>query len=626
MQTNLIGKIILGYKVEENLGSGTFGTVYKVKKMNVSGQYIRALKHITIPTEEQYNFVLKSMGGDSSKADGYFLQMLNSIISEIQILTDLSESGVQNIVRYYENNVQVTESPRKYDIYILMEYLIPLEGFVQSSRFYVRDVVKMGLDILHGLEVCHNNDVIHSGIKENNIFVSDKGEYKIGNFDTSKVLEISSKIESLKGTTNFLAPEVYLRKESHTKPADLYSLGIVMYHLLNYRSPLFLPHFPEQCFSQDEGRTFEKRKSDKTPGMPLLGGEQIGHVIVKAISNSTERFLTVSEFISALEQAVENTPADILDMQVNVIVDRDSANISAAKEYGATENASLTSSDECASDDGSYSLNRHLFESIGEYSSEISVINYITKNSQSQNGVNQPPNTSGRIDDLIPPSENESDEPVAIDKKMMKRFVFALPVIIFLVGVIVYFIDVPKVDGQVVSLIDWLFTDPQNIISALRDPGIVMPQINDIVSLRVFWRVWVSGLIVSLFFVGRQLQANPEPTASNAILNKKEPYLMMLDASCTLNQLKLYKNSKQLDAVVYAVKVLAEKLSVESDFGYGSNDVISCENSIAKQIQFLTETVSCIENGDLDINLDAVNMAVMNINYLLYRRTELKKR
>ena len=57
-QTNLLGKNILGYTVSEKLGSSAFGTVYRVVKSNAAGQYVRALKHITIPTEKQYNSCL----------------------------------------------------------------------------------------------------------------------------------------------------------------------------------------------------------------------------------------------------------------------------------------------------------------------------------------------------------------------------------------------------------------------------------------------------------------------------------------------------------------------------------------------------------------------------------------
>ena len=100
-------------------------------------------------------------------------------------------------------------------------------------------------------------------------------------------------------------------------------------------------------------------------------------------------------------------------------------------------------------------------------------------------------------------------------------------------------------------------------------------------------------------------------------------YVYVTDA---LKQLKARRNSKQLDSLIYSVKKLEEKLSVESDFGYGKSSVINCENNIARQIQFLLDTAPCIENGDFEENLKAMNTAVMNINSLLRRRIELKKK
>lgn len=67
-------------------------------------------------------------------------------------------------------------------------------------------------------------------------------------------------------------------------------------------------------------------------------------------------------------------------------------------------------------------------------------------------------------------------------------------------------------------------------------------------------------------------------------------------------------------------------MSVESDFGYGKSSVINCENNITRQIQFLLDTAPCVENGDFEENLKAMDMAVMNINSLLRRRTELKNK
>lgn len=634
-QTNLIGKNILGYTVSEKLGSGAFGTVHKVIKTNAAGQYVRALKHITIPTEKQYNSVLNSMGGDASKADSYFSQMLNNIVSEIRILNDLSEKGVQHIVRYYENDIVVANTPRRYDIFILMEYLTPLEDCIHSQDFLVRDVVRLGLDVLYGLQSCHNNGVIHRDIKDDNIFVSENGEYKIGDFGVSKVLKDSSKAESLKGTPNFLAPEVYLGKESYTKSVDLYSLGIVLYRLLNYSRNPFLPRFPEQYFSQDEDAAFEERMSGKAPELPLLGGEAIGHVIVKAISNSTERFQTADEFINALEAAIDNTPTDVFNEKISfgAFSFAEHSEKPKAKQYGSTigETAPQSTSEEQIEDEHNNSLNKHLFESIGEVpSTDVPEMEPIVRSEVNTGresiGGDTPPRTTGRVVNVVPPDIDEPDEPAALDKKVMNKFVFFVPVVILLVGIAVYFIVVPNIYGKVVSFVDWLFTDPENIINTLRDPNSVLPKVNSIIGMRIFWWVWLASLISSLFFVGKQLQAKPEPNATNAILTKKEPYLMIQDVTDALKQLKTRRSSHQLDSLMYSVKKLEEKLSIESDFGYGKSAVINCENNIARQIQFLLDTVPCVENGDFEENLKAMSTAVMNINSLLRKRIELKKK
>ena len=366
-QTNLIGKNILGYTVSEKIDSGAFGTVYKAIKTNAAGQYVRALKHITIPTEKQYNSVLNSMGGDVAKADSYFSLMLNNIVSEIRILNDLSEKGVQHIVRYYENDILVSDSPRRYDIFILMEHLTPLEEFIKSKNFLVRDVMKLAMDVLYGLQACHNNGVIHRDIKDDNIFVSDAGDYRIGDFGVSKIVKGSAKAESVKGTPNFLAPEVYLGKGSYTKSVDLYSLGILLYRLLNYNRNPFLPRFPEQYYDHDEDAAFEKRMSGELPDPPALGGEAIGRVIVKALSNSAERFQTADEFITALNTAIDSTPPELLDERIKFDTPSGQQPLSEAKQYAATlgETLSEPASEENLEDEHySATINKHLFDTV----------------------------------------------------------------------------------------------------------------------------------------------------------------------------------------------------------------------------------------------------------------------
>lgn len=450
-QKNLLGRNILGYNVTELLGVGAFGTVYKIEKSNASGQYIRALKHITIPNDKQYSDVLNSMGGDVSKVDDYFTEMLKGIVSEIQILNELSEKGVPHIVRYFENEIETSESPRRYDIYIMMEYLEPIENFIARNNFTVRDVVKLGIDVLSGLRACHENGVIHRDIKDDNIFVSKKGEYKIGDFGVSKILKNTSKAESLKGTPNFLAPEVYLGKESYTKSIDLYSLGIVLYRLLNYNRNPFLPKFPEQFYANDEDIAFEKRMSGEKPELPSLGGKDIGDVIVKAISSRDERFQSAEEFIEALEKAAQNTPDNILSEKVKYNTFH-STNNDVKRKYDTTLDDIVSSKKDTVNNPTSAgnAVNQHLFDTVGETvnvhekeSEPIIDSNTIQNKESSASNENQAPTSNSRSSN---PTNSKSSGSI-----LKKILFFLLPLFIISLGAGAYFWAYPTISATMQS-------------------------------------------------------------------------------------------------------------------------------------------------------------------------------
>lgn len=567
-QTNLIGKTILGYTVNEQLGSGTSGTVYKAVKSDASGQDVRALKHITIPSEKQYLSILSSMSGDISKADNYCSQMLVQIVSAIKILKALSEKDGQHIVRYYESDIREEGLSKRYDIFIVMEYLTPLKDFLQSRELHVRDVMQLGSDILRGLGGCHESGVIHRDIKDDNIFVSENGLYKIGDFSVSRILKGSSKAKLMEGIPDFLAPEVYFGKESYTKSSDLYSLGIVLYRLLNYGRNPFLPLFPQQYCAQDEDSAFKKRMMGQVPCAPLLGGGAIGSVILRAISDSAHRFQTVDEFLNTMEQAMRQTPDDVLDAKIGFDWD---AKVSRpdGRTYAATA---------------------------GETSSASTVKEFGTKS------------------------------PAVTSKAIPGKSVFLLPVLFLLVGLVAYFIIIPKIYGQGSSFFDWLFADPQNIIDTLQNPYVALSKAQMITEVRIFWYIWLAGFTASLFFVGRQLNRKPAQTAANAILVKREPYLLICDVYDSLKVAQANVSCDEFAPLLYMVKCLAEKLSVESDFGYGNVGVTMCENNIAKQLQVLSELAGHLDRSGTAEAVERMQVLVKNINSLLRRRAELKKK
>ena len=311
----MIGETKLGYQITELVGQGGFGTVYKAVKKNKAMETVRALKHISLPSRKQWTDIYNSMGNDKVRTDEYFDGILQEILNEIRILADLTSKGVKNVVWYYENEIEDTPSPKHYDIYLLMEYLTALPNYIETHEIKVKDVIKIGTDILSALIECHKRKIIHRDIKTDNIFVSDEGDFKLGDFGVSKKLSDRSRATSMKGTPNYIAPEVYLG-EPYDETVDLYSLGIVLYRLLNYNRNPFMPEYPASYDSEDEDKAFELRMKGETPSYPAFAVGEFGDIILKSISNKDNRFKSATEFKKALEKIASSMSEEELNTVV----------------------------------------------------------------------------------------------------------------------------------------------------------------------------------------------------------------------------------------------------------------------------------------------------------------------
>lgn len=613
---NLIGQNILGYDVKNTIHSGAFGTVYEVEKTNPSGTYKRALKHMTIPSTSQYISVLNSMGGDESKTKDYFSKMLENIANEIRILNQLSEEDSTHIVRYYENDIKIQDNPLRYDIFILMERLKPLEDFINQNPFTVSDVLNLGLDVLQGLKTCHDNDVIHRDIKEGNIFVTDNGNYKIGDFGVSKILKHSSNAESFKGTPNYLAPEIRNNQKGYTKSVDLYSLGIVLYRLLNYNRNPFVPRYPDSYNYEDENLALEKRMNGEIPDLPLLGGEFIGDVIVKSLKSMEERFQTVDEFFDALKKAKEKTDHHILEE--NVI----------AVPLDTTLNSNSTNYIETLRDTDSNNANYS--QTDNEHTRNIDINGIFQTQSNSSELQSNHSSITENLEQIASPPEPPTDVPENVvtdsaDNDIFDKIILFMPIIIFFIGILAYFIIIPNIYGKSVSFIDWLFSDTETIVATLRNANVVFEQVNGIVAIGMFCWLWLASFILSLFFAGRKLNAHAEP-ATSLKATKQENCLVVQNINFILDNLKMKHRTREIEDFSYSVKRLENNLSIETDFGYGNSSVIQCENNLTDKIRELKISVTNIEIGNISDNIRKSATILNNINSLLKQRAELKKR
>lgn len=134
---------------------------------------------------------------------------------------------------------------------IRMELLTPLNEYTREKGTWGKDeVIHLGIDICKALEICQKYDIIHRDIKPENIFVADYGNFKLGDFGIARIASQTSGASTRAGTNAYMAPEIY-RGEHYGKTVDLYSLGLVLYRLLNDNRLPFMPQYPAPLRFQD---------------------------------------------------------------------------------------------------------------------------------------------------------------------------------------------------------------------------------------------------------------------------------------------------------------------------------------------------------------------------------------
>jgi len=223
--------------ITREIDEGSFGKVFEIERKDFGRTYKAALKAITIPRSQSEIKSIMADGMDADSVTAYFRGFVEELVDEFALMSRLK--GNSNVVSYEDHIVVQHSTGIGWDILIRMELLMPLLDYVSSNALARKDVIQLGIDMCKALELCQKYNIIHRDIKPENIFVSEVGDYKLGDFGIARTVEKTSSGLSKKGTYTYMAPEVY-RGDTYGSSVDIYSLGIVLYRLLNdNRTPFF---------------------------------------------------------------------------------------------------------------------------------------------------------------------------------------------------------------------------------------------------------------------------------------------------------------------------------------------------------------------------------------------------
>lgn len=275
------------YKVEERIGKGSFGEVFKARQMGTNLPV--ALK--VLP---------RSIYQDSS------------LIAKLQ-----TEINITKMMSDYPGIVRLLESFRdQTNIYCVFEYMPGKDlnhFFVKNELFDEEELAHLAFNVLEGINYIHSKDYIHRDIKTENILLDKYLNPKIGDFGLSTVAESLTFEKDTCGTPTYLAPEVFVQGETVSKKTDLWSLGVMLYKLKFDQLPF-------------DGETYDELY------LNILRG-QINYLEEKPISSSLANLIQSllhkkqSQRLSAKDalghpwfaRGVEADPADVEESKLRAI-------------------------------------------------------------------------------------------------------------------------------------------------------------------------------------------------------------------------------------------------------------------------------------------------------------------
>ncbi|RJQ53272.1 MAG: serine/threonine protein kinase [Actinobacteria bacterium] len=261
-------KLLLGrYEIVELIGEGGFGRVWKAfdKRME------RAVAVKEIPT-----------GARTAQR----------AINEARTIALLNHP---NIVTVYE----FEETPEAY--YLIMEYLEGLtlaEILDAAGALPLQVALAIGVQMCHGLENAHLNNVIHRDVKPENVILLPDGRLKVMDFGISRLRGRPMNKDEVIGTVFYMSPEA-LTGGIVDQTSDEFSLAMVVYEMLAGSSPFDA--------STTSAAVFQILNSAVRPPSELNPkiGKRLEDALLKALAKDpAERYEGVIDFRYRLEKAL----------------------------------------------------------------------------------------------------------------------------------------------------------------------------------------------------------------------------------------------------------------------------------------------------------------------------------
>lgn len=198
---------IKGYRLNERLGQGGFGVVYRATQLSVGREVaIKAILPVHANSRE-------------------FIQRFEN---EAQLIARLEHPHIVPLFDYWREPDEA---------YLVMRYLRAgsLRDRMKKGKLSIEEILTVLDHVASALDLAHRSGVIHRDVKPENILLDADQNAYLSDFGIAEETT-AAQMGGISGSPAYMAPE-QIREAAPSPKMDIYSLGIMLYELLGGKHP-----------------------------------------------------------------------------------------------------------------------------------------------------------------------------------------------------------------------------------------------------------------------------------------------------------------------------------------------------------------------------------------------------
>ena len=292
-EPKLISPLLDGMEIVSCIHSGGGTSVYLLRSTITGQSYV--LKHISVPESQTQVDALLFTGAaaDEAAAQSYFEQLIEDFKAELDDLELLQSST--NFANYLNYQICRKEDGIGFEIYLLSERWKTLVEYLNENAMTHLKALNLGLDLCTALCDLRARGLIHRDIKPENIYLNGLNSFMLGDLGVARIDNLKYCAMPERMVTEYTAPEMTDILSSFNTTIDIYSVGMVLYRILNGN------HGPFEDEKTSPKAANKRRISGEALPAPLYSDYELTEIILKACAfEPTDRYQTPEELMQDL--------------------------------------------------------------------------------------------------------------------------------------------------------------------------------------------------------------------------------------------------------------------------------------------------------------------------------------